>query len=171
MIARISVKSLRSIRTIADVLAFLADELDWPIDGVDADEATFEYSPEELGVAADQVPTLKLISQLRPLTTRQPWGIFFLQFAGPRLPLTPLRRLLQKLVETKRATGSHATWKLEHLLFIVTTNSADAVELHFVAFRTDEGHVAEVRSLPWRPEQSPKLYLERLAGELLPRLA
>ena len=77
--------------------AHFADELDWPIGTGDLEEATFQYSPGELGVPADQVPQLRSLNQLRPLTTNQPWGIFFLEFDGPRLPLTPLRRLLVRL--------------------------------------------------------------------------
>lgn len=167
---RIAVQKLRSLRTFDDVLEFLADELDWPVDGVDPDDAVFNYTPEELGIPADQVPSLRSISQLRPLTNQQPWGIFFLEFAGPRLPVTPLRRLLQKLVTARRATRAHSTWKLEHLLFIVTSDTGESVEFHFVAFRTSDGNAAELRSLPWRPQQSPKMYLERLATELLPQL-
>ena len=72
MTTRIPVKRLRSIRTVEDILEFLADELDWPVDADDVDEATFDYRPDELGIAADQVPTLTAISQLRPLTTHQP---------------------------------------------------------------------------------------------------
>lgn len=168
---RISIQQLQALRNIDDVLEFLADELDWPIDTIDPDDAVFDYTPDELGIPADQVPSLQKISQLRPLANHQPWGIFFLEFAGPRLPITPLRRLLQKLVTDRRATRGHSTWKLEHLLFIVTTDTGESVEFHFVAFRANEDHAAEVRSLPWRPRQSPKLYLERLASELLPHLA
>jgi hypothetical protein len=167
---RIAVQKLRSLRTFDDVLEFLADELDWPVDGVDPDDAVFNYTPDELGIPADQVPSLRSISQLRPLTNQQPWGIFFLEFAGPRLPITPLRRLLEKLVTARRATRANNTWKLEHLLFIVTSDTGESVEFHFVAFRVSAGHAAELRSLPWRPQQSPKLYLERLATELLPCL-
>ncbi len=167
----ISIKKLRSLRNIDDVLGFLAGNLNWPIDAIDLDDAVFIYTPEELGISADQLPSPPVISQLRPLVNNQPWGIFFLEFAGPRLRITPLRRLLKKLVAARRATGSHSTWELENLLFIVTTDSGESVEFHFVAFRTDENNVAEVRSLPWRPSRSPNRYLERLAKELLPQLA
>jgi hypothetical protein len=162
---------LRKVRTLDDMLGLLADDLDWPIGTDDLEEATFDYSPGELGIPAEQVPQLRSLRQLRPLTTHQPWGIFFLDFSGPRLPLTPLRRLLQRLVATKRTTiKQHPTWALADLLFVITTDTADSVELHFVCFSEHPGHAPEIRSLPWRPEHSPQQHLARLATELLPHL-
>ena len=164
---------LRDITSFEDVIAYLADELDWPIDADDLEEATFEWDPDELGIPADKVPHLASLRQLRPLETDQPWGIFFLEFDGPRLPLTALRRLLDKLVTKKRAsgTGTLRTWKLDDLLFIITTSTGDSVELHFIAFFEQSDKPAEIRSIPWRPGQSPAQHLKRLATELLPHLA
>jgi hypothetical protein len=164
---------LRDITSFDDVIEYLTDELDWPIDADDLEEATFEWDPDELGIPADRVPHLASLRQLRPLETDQPWGIFFLEFDGPRLPLTALRRLLDKLVTKKRATGSgtRRTWDLNDLLFIITTSTGDTVELHFIAFFEQPDKPAEIRSIPWRPGQSPAQHLKRLATELLPHLA
>jgi hypothetical protein len=164
---------LRDVRTFDDVIRYLADELDWPIDAADLEEATFDWDPNELGLAPDRVPHLVSLRQLRPLEGNQPWGIFFIDFDGPRLPLSALRRLLDKLVTKKRAAsgGTLRTWGLDDLLFIITTSSGDTVELHFIAFLDQPGRPAEIRSLPWRPLQSPAPHLKRLAGELLPNLA
>lgn len=163
---------LRRVRTIDDVLGLLSDDFDWPIESGDLEDATFEYSPEELGIPAERIPQLVSLRQLRPLATHQPWGIFFLEFSGPRLPLTPLRRLLQSLVAKKRAQGdgNRKTWKLDDLLFIITTDTGDTVELHFLAFFDSGTPTVEIRSLPWRPDQSPNQHLKRLADELLPHL-
>lgn len=164
---------LRDITSFDDVIEYLTDELDWPIDADDLEEATFEWDPDELGIPADRVPHLASLRQLRPLETDQPWGIFFLEFDGPRLPLTALRRLLDKLVTKKRATGSgtRRTWDLNDLLFIITTSTGDTVELHFIAFFEQPDKPTEIRSIPWRPGQSPAQHLKRLATELLPHLA
>jgi len=164
---------LRGITSFEDVIEYLTDELDWPIGVGDLEEATFDWDPEELGLPAERVPHLASLRQLRPLESAQPWGIFFLEFDGPRLPLTALRRLLDKLVTKKRASGSGTlrTWKLDDLLFIITTSTGDTVELHFIAFFEQPEKPAEIRSIPWRPGQSPAQHLKRLATELLPHLA
>lgn len=162
---------LRSVRTLDDVLEFLGDQLDWPTNQIELEDASFEFSPDELGIPAADVPSLKSVRQLRPLTAAQPWGIFFLEFAGPKLPITPLRRLLHAVVQKKRASSdSRRTWHLDDLLFVTATASAAAVELHLVAFFDGGGAQPEIRSLPWNPDHSTRQHLRRLAWELLPRL-
>ncbi len=163
---------LREVKTLEDVLEYLSDELDWPITSDDLEASTYDWNPDELGISAELVPHLVSLRQLRPMTANQPWGVFFLEFSGPRLPITPLRRLLQGLVAKKRASarGEAPTWRLDDLLFIITTDSGDSVELHFLAFFDEGGSSVVLRSLPWRPEQSPNQHLKRLATELLPHL-
>lgn len=164
---------LRAVRTLDDIVELLSRDLDWGfgVEQLDNDQAFFEFTAEELGIPADTLPSLRSIRQLRPLVAGQPWGVIFLEFTGPRLPLTPLRRLLQSLV-TKKRTGSsqHRTWQKEDLLFIVTTGSEGSIEFHFVAFFEAQSHLSEIRSLQWRPRHSPEQHLRRLATELLPRL-
>lgn len=166
-------KRLREVRTIGEVLEYLSDELDWPITADNLEAATFDFSPEDLGIPADRVPHLESLRQLRPITANQPWGIFFLEFEGPRLPLTAVRRLLNRLVTKKRSAGdgSRRTWGLKDLLFIIATSGGESVELHFVAFFDQPEGPPEIRSVPWRPRQSPDRYLARVASELLPHLA
>src|SRR4051812_46998375 len=88
---------LRDVQTPEDLVAFLAEELDWPVGGHDLETLTFDYEPGDLGIRPEQVPRLKGLRQLRPLTASQPWGIFFVELSGPRLAVTPLRRLLRGL--------------------------------------------------------------------------
>ncbi len=163
---------LNNVKTLDDVLGFLADELDWPIAAADLDDATFDYTADELGVPPDQVPSLVRLSQLRPLTTDQPWGIFFLEFEGPKLPLVQLRRLLSRLVERKRRGGTdRKTWALNDLLFVVMATDESSVEMHLVAFSDEGSGLPALRTLQWRPGDTPKRRLDRLCTELLPRLA
>ncbi len=170
--AHITPEHLNDIRTLDDVLAFFAEDLDWPITSADLEDASFDFQPEDLGIPAERVPRLRSIRQMRPLTTGQPWGIFFLEFEGPRLPVTPLRQLLRALVTRKRAggAGERRTWALGDLLFIITTADHSGVELHLVAFESSDDASAQIFSLPWRPNQSPPQHLRRLAEELLPHL-
>lgn len=162
---------LRAVKNLDDVLDFLAEELDWPVGDLGLDDATFDYSPAELGITGDQAPALKAVRQLRPLTAAQPWGIFFVQFAGRKLPIALLRRLLRSVVAKKRiASGTHRTWKLDDLLFFTATDTGETVDLHLIAFFDSGGAQPEVRSLPWNPVHSPRAHLQRLAWELLPHL-
>ncbi|MGD1086848.1 MAG: hypothetical protein ABSA47_19090, partial [Verrucomicrobiota bacterium] len=113
---------LRSLKTLPQLIAYLRDDLDWPVnqDAVD-DEVTFDYAPEELGFDAATAVHIKEIKQLRPLDSRQPWGVFWVNFEKKRLPVVMLRRILGHLVLKRRASANKASqraWHLHDLLFI-----------------------------------------------------
>ena len=168
----ISASALRQVRSLDDLLEFLEEELDWPLAGLGLEEVSYAYTAAELGIDDESLGRLQSLRRLRPLSAEQPWGVIFAEFDGPRLPITPLRRLLQGLVRKKRAgsAGDRQTWDLDDLLFFVTTGAGEAIEIHLLAFFDADAPSIEIRSLPWRPRQSPDLHLERLAGELLPGL-
>ena len=170
--------ALRRIRTFAQLFQYLIDVLGWPLETDDLDDEdlaaiTYDWDPEELGIPADRLSDLRRLQQMRPLTTDQPWGVFFLEFAGSRLPITQVRRLLGSLVKKKRATGGTRgqAWRLDDLLFIVITGVDDSMQLHLLAFSGGDPRSAGFLPLAWRPVQSPDRHLRRLAEELLPRLA
>ena len=173
---------LRRIRTQGDLLEYLADELGWPIDEADFLDAadpvenrlTWEWLPSDLGVDPADLVSLRRLLQLRPLTVDQPWGIFFVEFDQERLPVTQFRKVAQAFARRNHA-GSHADnrprWDRENLLFVVTTGGNETVQLHLLALWDKEGRADEIRSLAWRPKQASARHLQRLDGELLPRLA
>ena len=168
----LAVSDLRDVQTLDDVIALLTHELDWPLGDASIEEATFEFTPMDLGLPKQQVPQIRRLRQLRPLTTGQPWGVFFLELEGPRLPITPLRRLLRTLIRRKRATVSdRQLYDRADLLFFTTTTDGAGVEVHLLAFFDRPEGEAEIRSLPWSPTGSTDRQLTRLAAELLPRLA
>ena len=80
---------LRKIHTFPSLVKYLRDDLGWPIESDDFDELMFEYEPEELGLDPKTAEKVEKIMQLRPLTTNQPFGIFFLQFQPKRLRRGP----------------------------------------------------------------------------------
>ena len=171
-----SVETLRRIRGFAQVFTYLSAERGWPLDVDDLTEEdlkalTYDWEADELGIPPDSISRLERLRQMRPVTAGQPWGVFFLEFAGSRLPITQVRRILQALVTKRRASsdGGRPSWPLEDLLFFVVTGAASTMELHLLAFRGDTSQKADIRSLSWRPN-SPPGHLRRLAVELLPCL-
>ena len=170
------VEKLRRIRTFNQVFKYLVDERGWPLDAEalevdDLEALTYDWDPHELGIPADALGSLVRLRQMRPVTTRQPWGVFFLEFSGVRLPITTVRRILRALVTKKSSTEGAArpSWAPEDLLFIVSTGAAGTVELHLIAFRGDSPARAKFFPLTWRPD-SPDGHLRRLAEDLLPHL-
>src|SRR5262245_13346545 len=104
-----AVERLRSIKTFPQLVKYLRDELDWPIESDDVEDLTFEYEAEELGIHAEHAVKIKDIKQLRPLDSKQPWGIFWINFEKKRLPMVVLRRILGNLVVKKGLVRRRAT--------------------------------------------------------------
>ena len=127
----------RSIRDFPELVDYLGDELDWPIETDDFEEMTFEYSAAELGLDEKTAPKFLEIRRLRPLDKDQPWGIFFIRFDDNKLPVVALRRLLSKLVLNKRSTsnsGDRASWHESDLLLISQTGNLGTQSISFAHF-------------------------------------
>lgn len=122
---------LRSINNLGTLVEYLRDELDWPIEDADFEELTFDYAPEELGIDEKNAAKIEEIKQLRPLTSNQLWGIFFVKFEPKRLPVVALRRILSRLVIKKRTRAEfseQASWSMHDLLFILNYGQQQETE-------------------------------------------
>lgn len=134
---------LRSVKTFKQLLDYLRDQLDWPIEqSIPDDDLTFDWS-DDLGLKASEQIGIKEIKQLRPLESNQPWGIFFINFEKKKLPIVILRRILNALVMKKRAGANNAhraAWQKNDLLFISAYGEEGNRELTFAHFSepTDE---------------------------------
>lgn len=128
---------LRKIKNFGQLLAFLRDELGWPIESVDdEDDLTFDWS-DDLGLKPAEQIGIKAIKQLRPLDSKQPWGIFFIDFEKKKLPIVILRRILNALVVKRRAgarSAEQAAWRQNDLLFISAYGEEGHRELTFAHF-------------------------------------
>ena len=112
---------LARIRRFDQLVAYLRDELGWPIASDDFEELTFEYTPEELGIDTKNAAKIQEIKRLRPLVPGQPWGIFFVKFEPKRLPVVALRRILGQVALKKRASANESerqAWAADDLLFV-----------------------------------------------------
>jgi hypothetical protein len=145
---------LRSIKTFDDLVRYLEDELDWPLEEYGFEALTFEYSPAELGLKDEDAAKVRAIHQLRPLYQGQPWGIFFVEFERKRMPVVVLRRILSHLVLKKRASANRAdaaAWSLGDLLFISAFGEevSDQREIAFAHFHQEAGDLPTLRVLGW----------------------
>ncbi len=147
--------NLRKVRSFAHLVRYLEDELGWPLAGYEMSEITFEYDPEELGLKKSEAAKIRVpIRQLRPLTSSQPWGIFFIEFDCTRLPIAVLRRILSHLVIKKRASANKAdaaAWAAEDLLFISAFGADEDAsrEINFAHFHKEKGDLPTLRVLGW----------------------
>jgi hypothetical protein len=165
---------LDSISDFPSLLTYLEEELDWPIDAASFDEATFGYSPAELGLRDEAVGGNIEIKQLRPLVDNQPWGVFFLNLPHKRLSKTIVSNILGRLTVKKRAASSdpgRPAFAKSDLLFIASTGSDRDRRLAFAHFRDDPagGNAATLELLGWDEDDTPrrlKLTASTLAEKL-----
>ena len=127
---------------IRKLIAFLAEDCGWPLEDDQIDRSAWPVNNAELGlndeVAIDSVE----IFELRPLTTNQPWGVFFLAVKGTSdLSMALLRKLLRGLVKKKRAsadTSNLQQWDLEDLMFVCSLDEPKNTTRYFAHFKEQE---------------------------------
>lgn len=161
-------RRLQTLTNFETLLDYLRDELGWPIEVEDLDEATFEYSPQELNINPRYAARITSIKQLRPLVDQQVWGIFFVEFDNNRLPVMALRRILQSLAVSRRQRdASIPAWKREDLLFICVYTSAAEDKagqrgITFAHFRDEPGSQLELRTFSWDSRETHFYYIRNL---------
>jgi type I restriction-modification system DNA methylase subunit len=145
-------EKLRGVKNFTSLISYLRKELHWPIETENWDDLTFEYDAEELGLQKEYAHVISKLWQLRPLDSRQPWGIFFVEFKKKQLPIVVLRRILRGLVIKKRASAKAAekpSWAADDLLFISALGDEKERELTFAHFKTSEADLPTLRVLGW----------------------
>ena len=165
---------LAYIRRFDQLVAYLRDELDWPIDSDDFEEVTFEYTPEELGIDAKNAAKIQEIKRLQPLVPGQPWGIFFVKFEPKRLPVVALRRILGQVALKKRAsanTSERQAWAADDLLFVSNYGEGKERHIAFAHFsEPQDGHdLPTLRVLGWDNLDTP-LHYDSIARALTDHL-
>ena len=163
-----TIAKLRALTNFDQLVAYLRDELDWPIEAEDADDYTFDYDPAELGIDPKHAVKIETIKQIRPLADTQPWAIFYIQFESKRLPVVVLRRILRSLVPAGRHRDPHQpVWRLNDLLFISAQGDAEHRSISFAHFRRREGRLPELRTFSWDSRETHFYYIKNLNLEAL----
>lgn len=167
--------SLAGIRRFDQLVAYLRDEMSWPIERGDFEDLTFEYSTEELGIDAKNAAKIEEIKSLRPLCVNQPWGVFFVRFEPKRLPVIALRRILSQVAVKKRAgvnTADRAAWAVDDLLFISNYGEGSERHMAFAHFSQppERNDLPTLKVLGWDNLDTP-LHLTDVADTLTNKLA
>lgn len=168
--------TLARINTFPQLVTFLRDELDWPIEnGTDFEDLTFDYAAEELGIDAQNAAKIQEIKRLRPLTPGQPWGIFFVKFEPKRLPVVALRRILGRVALKKRASANSAerqAWSADDLLFVSNYGEGEERRITFAHFSkpVEGSDLPTLKVLGW-DNRDTALHLDAVAHQLSEHLA
>jgi type I restriction-modification system DNA methylase subunit len=163
-----AIEHLRSITTFSSLVKYLRDQLDWEFETDDVEDLTYDYDATEFDLGTRSAAAIRAIKQFRPLVDNQPWGIFYLDFAGQRISVATLRDILRGLVAKKRASANQSEmrkWQVENLLFICTSD--DFKNFNFAYFRGSQTNRAVLSSFGWRHGDT---HLRTLAEYNLPAL-
>lgn len=152
-----NIQTLRSITSIEALVAFVRRDLGWPIEDEDIEAITYEFQPEELGLKPEHFPKINSIRQLRPPSTEQPWGIFFIDFENKKIPLTVMRRILNHLALSRKAKQSGQAWNPGDLLFLTTygEQKENAREVAFAHFHESPGDLPTLNVIQWDQDDTP----------------
>ncbi len=169
---------LAKVKRFDQLIAYLRDEMGWPIarDSFDdVDDLFYDFTPEELGIDEKNAAKIQEIKRLRPLSTNQPWGIFFVKFEPKKLPVVALRRLLSQVALKNRASANsaeRAAWSPDDLLFVSNYGEGDTRQISFAHFsQSDEKRdLPTLKVLGW-DNRDTALHLDRVAELLKERLS
>lgn len=170
--------ALASIKRFDQLIAYLRDEMGWPISRdsfEDVDDLFYDFTADELGIDPKTAAKIESIKRLRPLSPRQPWGIFFVKFEPKKLPVVALRRILSQVALKKRASANSAertAWAKDDLLFVSNYGEGDERQISFAHFSTPtDGHdLPTLKVIGW-DNRDTALHLDAVARELTEHLA
>lgn len=169
---------LARIKRFDQLIAYLRDEMGWPIardSFEDVDDLFYDFTADELGIDPKTAAKIESIKRLRPLSPRQPWGIFFVKFEPRKLPVVALRRILSQVALKKRASANsaeRAAWAADDLLFVSNYGEGDERQISFAHFsKAADGHdLPTLKVLGW-DNLDTALHLDAVAETLTCNLA
>ncbi|MGH8584900.1 MAG: hypothetical protein ACREWE_01490 [Gammaproteobacteria bacterium] len=170
--------ALAKVKRFDQLIAYLRDEMGWPIardSFEDVDDLFYDFTADELGIDLKTAAKIESIKRLRPLSPRQPWGIFFVKFEPKRLPVVALRRILSQVALKKRASANsaeRAAWAADDLLFVSNYGEGDERQISFAHFsKAQDGHdLPTLKVLGW-DNLDTALHLDAVAETLTRNLA
>lgn len=159
---------IRSVRNLQQLLDYLRDELDWPIEDYGLDELTFDWQANKLNLSEPGARHLAggAVRQLRPFRTGQPWGIFIVEFTDDAVHRGSLREILRGLVANRRRDPALPAWQHDNLLFVCLTQNCERIT--FAHYRGAKAQKARLATFGW---QSGSTYVRTLCEFNLPALA
>jgi len=170
--------ALAKIKRFDQLIAYLRDEMGWPIardSFEDVNDLFYDFTAEELGIDPKTAAKIESIKRLRPLSPKQPWGIFFIKFEPKNLPIVALRRILGQVALKKRPSANsaeRAAWAADDLLFISNYGEGDKRQITFAHFsKAPDGHdLPTLKVLGW-DNLDTALHLDAIAKELTQHLS
>jgi hypothetical protein len=152
---------LQQVRNFEKLLQYLETELGWPVEGSEIDDIAFPFDLEnDLGLDKKEVAKVRHVYRLKKMHKKQPFGIFFVDFEGKKMPVSVLKRILRTLALKRRANATAAdqlAWDVEDLIFIsaVGEEKDASREISFAHFRKEPDNRHVLKVLAWDGGDTP----------------
>lgn len=166
-----AVTALKNAAAPARFLEWMARHLDWPIglgDFETPDDILYDFTAADLNIKPGEFAKIRSLRQLPPLETNQPWGIFLVEFEARRFSITALRKILSRLVPSRRNSLFHPVWNAKDLLFLCFWGSGTDRTVCLARFAEEPGGISSVRTIHCAPAAEDATHLMRFANRLAP---
>jgi hypothetical protein len=102
---------LNQVKNFEKLIQYLNEELGWPIEG-EIDDITYHIDVEKhLSLNENEVAKVRHVYRLKRMHKEQPFGIFFVDFEGERMPVSVLKRILRSIAVRQKANANAADKK------------------------------------------------------------
>lgn len=158
---------LQQVKNFDKLLKYLETELGWPVEGREIDDIAFPFDLEsDLGLDKNEVAKVRHVYRLKKMHKKQPFGIFFVDFEGKKMPVSVLKRILRNLALKRKANAKAAdqlAWDVEDLIFIsaVGEEKDSTREISFAHFRKEPDNRHVLKVMAWDGGDTP-LKMEHL---------
>lgn len=152
---------LQQVKNFDKLLKYLETELGWPVEGREIDDIAFPFDLEtDLGLDKNEVAKVRHVYRLKKMHKKQPFGIFFVDFEGKKMPVSVLKRILRNLALKRKANAKAAdqlAWDVEDLIFIsaVGEEKDSTREISFAHFRKEPDNRHVLKVLAWDGGDTP----------------
>lgn len=160
---------IRSVKDIGGLVAYLAENLNWPAAVENVEEIAdymYDFTADDLGIRPDEFAKVESLRQLPPLVEEQTWGIFAVEFSSTKFSVMALRRILSRLVPNKRNAAEHAVWDCKDLLFFCFWGRGRNRRIMVAHFEETEDNHFLVRAFDVEPEVAGPIELEKFKERL-----
>ena len=148
------IMNIRDVTDIGGLLRYFRDHLNWNLgvdDFSDIEDFMYGFDANDLGLKDDEFAKVKLLYQLPPLEEDQQWGIFCVEFNTEKFSVTALRKILSRLVPTRRNATMHSVWDEKDLLFLCFWGTGGNRTICAAHFEQQSDALSQVRTIHCAP--------------------
>ena len=161
--------NIRNVTDIGGLLEYFRDRLNWDI-GIesfdDVEDFMYGFDAGDLGLKDEEFAKVKSLYQLPPLEEKQQWGIFCVEFNTEKFSVTALRKILSRLVPTRRNATAHTVWNEKDLLFICFWGTGGNRTICIAHFEQQTDALSQVRTIHCSPAIEDPAVLSHFENKL-----